>query len=203
METKDYHVIHFDGHGLFGRQCPKCGKIYYPHYQTCIKGCQTSLEKPLGFLQFEDMYKQREWIDCNNLFYLLSKTSVRLVVLSACFSGTVYGETVFSGVAPTLLECGVPCVVGMQFSIYDEHANLFIKAFYKSLAEAGNVRQATQAGRRGLIYGNEKSWHIPVLYLRSKDFVGQLFGPQNIVAVTDLGRTTKDEKNLQRSAASR
>lgn len=175
--TKEYHVIHFDGHGLFGRQCPRCGRFYYPQYETCFKGCHARLDEPSGFLQFEDMFKQREWVNSGDLHYLLGKTSLRLVVLSACFSGTVYGETIFSGVAPALIEKGIPCVVGMQFSIHDVHANVFMQAFYKTLAQSGNVRRAMQVGRRTLL--REKSWYIPVLYLRSLDVTGQLFNPES------------------------
>jgi hypothetical protein len=89
VKTKDFHVIHFDGHGQFGRKCPKCGRPYYPHYQTCVEGCQANLGPPQGFLQFENSYKLPDWVNCDDLFYLLDKPSVRLMVLSACFSGTV------------------------------------------------------------------------------------------------------------------
>jgi hypothetical protein len=175
LSTKEYHVVHFDGHGQFGRQCPKCGRLYYPQYETCAKGCHARLDEPLGFLQLEDLFKQREWVNSNDLHYLLDGTSIRLVILSACFSGTIYGETIFSGVAPALLERGIPSVVGMQFSIYDEHANTFVETFYRNLTRSGNVRRAIQAGRQKLL--REKSWYIPVLYLRTLDATGQLFTP--------------------------
>jgi hypothetical protein len=174
-KSKDFHVIHFDGHGQFGRRCPKCGRTYYPHYQTCAEGCHADLGPPQGFLQFENIDRSPEWISCDDLFYLLGKSSVRLVVLSACFSGMVWKETAFSGVAPALLERGIPCVVGMQLSLSYRHTEIFFRRFYKSLVESGNVRKAMRAGRRSLL--RKGSWFAPVLYLRTRDFLGQLFDP--------------------------
>lgn len=176
IQAHQYHVIHFDGHGRFGRKCPNCGNTFYPHYAQCAK-CSTELDQPQGNLQIEDLYKQPDWVDSEDLCNLLGKKHLRLVVLSACSSAQVYGETVFSGIAPALLRCGVPCVVGMQFSIYDQHANTFMETFYKSLAESGNVRRAMHAGRQKL--SRNGSWYIPVLYLRSLDVTGQLFNPRN------------------------
>lgn len=176
IKIKQYHVIHFDGHGTFGRQCPRCRITYHPHYETCTK-CFARLNDPQGLLQIENLHKQQDWVDTKDLRNLLGQASLRLVVLSACSSAKVYGETVFSGIAPALLEDGVPSVVGMQFSIYEDHANKFMETFYRTLARSGNVRKAMHAGRHKL--SRDRSWYVPVLYLRSLDVTGQLFTPHN------------------------
>jgi hypothetical protein len=55
MTAADYHIIHFDGHGVFARRCPECGKMHYSHVTTC-QSCATPLDDvpPLGYLAFEN-----------------------------------------------------------------------------------------------------------------------------------------------------
>jgi hypothetical protein len=53
-------VLHFDGHGVIARQCPRCKSMNYPHHDICQavideKECGYNLKKvpASGYLAFE------------------------------------------------------------------------------------------------------------------------------------------------------
>ena len=168
------HILHFDGHGRFARHCARCDTGNYPHLVTC-GACGTSLfGAPQGYLAFEKGAIDRSvhWVSSDTLGHLFGPT-LRLAMLSACDSGTVRGETLFGGVAPSLIQAGVPAVVATQLPISPQAATAFAKGFYRALARFQSLPTAVNAGRRRLF--STKEWFIPVLYLRSLDEEGQLF----------------------------
>lgn len=149
MEQKpQIHILHFDGHG--------------------------GIVDGKGILCFENPEGRADHIDSDALSVALAGR-VSLVVLNACeTAGLENGmTTLFEGLAPGLIQAGIPAVVGMQFPVLDTSANRFIGAFYKSIATHGRLPEAMLAARRWLF--REQSWFIPVLYLRSDDPRGQLF----------------------------
>jgi hypothetical protein len=165
------HILHFDGHGRFNRQCHVCHTFYHPHITKC-ESCSVALPEPQGYLAFEKEDGTVHWISSQTVGHLFG-SSLRLAVLSACHSGTVRGETLFGGVGPALIQAGVPAVVATQLPITVGSANLFAKGFYRALARYESLATAVNAGRRRLF--NTKEWFIPVLYLRSQDDEGHLF----------------------------
>jgi hypothetical protein len=180
LETNAVHVLHFDGHGAFARQCPKCRSMNYPHQTQCqaqksgtICGQEIGGVEPRGYLAFENTAGQVEWISSEVLGNLLYNRPLRLAVLSACRSGGVGGDTLFGGVAPALIQAGIPAVVSTQLPISVDAASRFMQGFYHALARFESVPAAMNAGRIRVIQTNE--WFIPTLYLRSKDDEGCLF----------------------------
>lgn len=165
------HILHFDGHGRFSRQCHVCGAFYYSHLLRC-ETCGVDLPEPQGYLAFEKEDGTVNWISSQILGHLFG-SSLRLAVLSACYSGVVRGETLFGGIGPALIQAGVPAVVATQLPITVGSANRFAKGFYRALARYESLATAVNAGRRRLF--NTKEWFIPVLYLRSQDDEGHLF----------------------------
>ncbi len=174
LQAKDYHIIHFDGHGVFGLRCPECGALHYAHAVAC-SSCGVSLvgNTPLGYLAFEGEREEADWVSTEEMENLLLNSQVRLVVLSSCQSSVVEGESVFGGLGPGLVRAGVPAVVAMQFSAPVEAAVDFAADFYRELGRGRSLPHAVAQGRRRLF--RARTWFIPALYLRSSDDQGRLF----------------------------
>jgi CHAT domain-containing protein len=180
LETNTAHILHFDGHGAFARQCPACHAMNYPHQTQCqakkdgnICGQDIASIGPQGYLAFENANGSVEWVGSEILGNLLYNRPLRLAVLSACRSGGVGGETLFGGTAPALIQAGIPAVVSTQLPISVDAATKFMQGFYRALARFETLPAAVNAGRIRVIQTNE--WFIPTLYLRSKDDEGHLF----------------------------
>jgi hypothetical protein len=175
MASADYHLIHFDGHGLFARRCPRCQSMNYPYLTICYS-CQLPLDDvgPQGYLAFEDGRGKADFVSTEDMENLLLNSQVRLMFLSACQTGVVRGESLFGGLGPGLIRAGVPAVVAMQFSVPISATISFAESFYTALARGETVSRAVAQGRRRLFRSN--TWFIPTLYLRSQDDEGHILG---------------------------
>lgn len=179
-----YHVVHFDGHGVYDRR------------------------KGLGGLCFEDpndRYKlsgrRHETVFTDRLGPLLNDYRIPLVILEACQSAQA--EAGGESVASELLQRGVTSVVAMSHSVLVETAKRFVKAFYGELAKGQRVGQAMLAGQqllhsepsRGERYGigalTLADWFVPVLYQEEND-------PQLFTAIP-APKTTEDLQARLRS----
>ncbi|MGB0383452.1 MAG: CHAT domain-containing protein [Ardenticatenaceae bacterium] len=174
MDVPNYHLIHFDGHGVFARRCPTCDTMHYPDVTTC-QSCALPLDDvpPQGYLAFENSAADADYVSTEEMENLLLGSQVRLVLLSACQSAVVQGESLFGGLAPGLIRAGVPAIVAMQFSVPVKAAIEFAKGFYGALARGESLPRAVALGRRRLF--RSKTSFIPTLYLRSTDDEGRLF----------------------------
>ncbi|MDZ8138252.1 MAG: NB-ARC domain-containing protein, partial [Nostoc sp. DedQUE04] len=182
------HVLHFDGHGLFGKRCPnqQCRFIHQGiKVERCCK-CNTQLLDPQGYLLFENEEGKPDYLSAVELGTLLRQSNfsddsntnsgVALVVLSACQSAmAVAGDSVFNGTAQNLISHRIPAVVAMQYSVGVEAATKFAEQFYRSLGKKNSLAVAISQGREAMgTEGNQ--WYRPVLYLRWRDNEGgQLF----------------------------
>jgi hypothetical protein len=180
IEAQPAHILHFDGHGLFARRCPACGALNYAYVEACraqegdqVCGQPLASITPQGYLAFEMADKTTDLVSSEDLGAYLYNSPVRLAVLSACWSGTVSGETLFGGAAPALVQAGLPAVVATQLPIEVGAAATFAKYFYRALGRFETLPAAVNAGRVRILNTNE--WYIPTLYLRSQDDEGQLF----------------------------
>ena len=157
-----YHVVHFDGHGVYDRRVG------------------------LGGLCFEDPRddgkltgRRHETVFTDRLGPLLTDYRIPLVVLEACQSAQA--EQGAESVATELLQRGVASVVAMSHSVLVETARRFVAAFYAELAIGQRVGQAMLAGQRALHsdpsrgqrYGIGEltlaDWFVPVLYQEKHD----------------------------------
>lgn len=102
----------------------------------------------------------------------------QLVFLAACESAKRPERSAnpFVGLAPRLVERGVPGVVAMQDLVPMDLAHEIAASFYRRLLEHGRVDLALNESRAPLYQRNAFEWAIPVLFLRSAD--GQLFAPK-------------------------
>jgi CHAT domain-containing protein len=114
--------------------------------------------------------------------------SMRLVILNSDGSARSNSTNVFSGIAPTLIQQGIPAVVAMQSDISHEAARIFTQGFYQALADNSPIDAALIDARKSMLFaGFSAEWATPVLYMRAPD--GVLFkfdGATNDAASPDL-----------------
>ena len=107
-----------------------------------------------------------------NLF--LGKEGLGLVVLNSCEGATVSSSQVFTGMAPRLVQRGIPAIIAMQYSVKDTTSKLFADKFYRSLALAKPVDEAVQLTRNYISIKeglDKRDFATPVLFMRAKDGV--------------------------------
>jgi hypothetical protein len=149
-----YHVLHYDGHGLFDEG------------------------RGESFLVLHDEAGQSYPLGGEMLASYLDGTPVRLVVLSACETAVDSAHKRFSGIAGQLMRAGtLPAVVAMQFAVPDSSVLAFSREFYRALADDYPVDAATVEGRKAILehLGGDAAafaspdWAAPVLFLRARD----------------------------------
>jgi CHASE2 domain-containing sensor protein len=186
--TEAPHVVHFDGHGLFGKRCPNqaCRTMHKGIKVEYCRVCDTLLPEAQGYLAFENEQSGADYVSAEEFGLLLQTASagnhvasshgITLAVLSACQSGmSVSGDSVFNGIAQNLISQRVPAVVAMQYSVLVESATQFAEQFYRSLGQKNSLALAVSQGREAMGLSTQQ-WFRPVLYLRWQDNVGgQLF----------------------------
>ena len=157
-----YHVVHFDGHGVYDRRVGLGG--------LCFEDPSDS-HKLTG--------RRHQTVYTNQLGPLLNNYRIPLVLLEACQSAQA--EAGSESVASELLRMGVASVVAMSHSVLVETARRFVAAFYAELAKGQRVGQAMLAGQRALHsapsrgqrYGigelTMADWFVPVLYQEKDD----------------------------------
>lgn len=161
-EGKPYHVLHFDGHGVYD---PTLG---------------------LGALCFEDardvhLLSQRRHalVTTQELGPLLRDYRIPLVVLDAC--QTAQADKASESVASELLKGGVASVVAMSHSVLVATAERFMHAFYDGLAGGKRVGEAMLTAQRrlkddanrGNLFGlsdlSLQDWFVPILFQEKDD----------------------------------
>jgi tetratricopeptide (TPR) repeat protein len=193
------YVVHFDGHGAFGRLCPDedCQKLNDADVSKCID-CQTSLSgmKAQTYLCFCDEAGDNRYIDTQSLREIFISSDVRLVVLSACETATVRSEGLShehrgisfdNTLATSLIMAQVPAVVAMPYSLYDDISPIFMFHFYEALAQGRTLEEALSRARSAMLpKHNHQGWFVPVLYRHVSD------GQQGPVALIAGGDASED-----------
>lgn len=174
-------IIHFDGHGAFGRFCPQC-KGQKPSRRTFVEwwiprcpetDCQYDLqaEKSEGYLIFEKDDGQADYVQARYISDRLAFHKPKLFILSACQTATVTEGAIFNSVAPALVRAGIPAAVAMQFSVEAVQMGKFCGQLYQSLLKTGRLEEAVTDARLLL---NDNEIFRPVLFLRSRVKSGPL-----------------------------
>ena len=154
-----YHVFHFIGHGTF--------------------------KDDRGYLVFNDENGGHDLIS-DRIFasFFLDEPSMKLAVLNACEGAKVASSKPMVGMAPKLVERGIPAVIAHQYSVMDKAAIRFAREFYRSLCvgtEAGHVDAAMAHARNQLFihFPAERSLGAPVLFMRAPN--GLIFDVEEVV----------------------
>lgn len=139
---RGFHVLHFYGHG------------------EVLQG--------VGHLVLVDDKGHSDFVPANDLATLLSGTTVRLAVLSACQSASGRSINDFTVVSASLVRAGVPAVVANQFPVYTHTIAPFAAALYRELLQSGDIDRAMAEARTHLWFVTKgisaTDWAIPVLY---------------------------------------
>ena len=138
LSSGQFHAFHFIGHG-------DPGVVYFAD--------DARIAIPISADDLADQLNKRG--------------QLRLVVLNNCEGSKGSKWNVYSGVAQTLVESGVPTVVGMQVPITDDAAIRFSTSFYQGLARYETIDDAVDDGRRAL-EKNYSEWATPTLYCESR-----------------------------------
>jgi CHAT domain-containing protein len=154
QHAKSPHLLHFDGHGTYGRLCPDstCRRFNPPELVHC-RTCSRTLVNvdPVGYLVFYKPDGTEEFIAADAFAGLLIKAGVHLVVLSACSSAYADVSSELSSVAECLITAEVPAVVAMQPPIPVDAALGFVHQFYLSLAQFDPIGEAVARGRAAML----------------------------------------------------
>lgn len=169
-------IFHFSGHGIF-RDGGNQGQGH-------------------GALILADENNKAEEVQAEILSGLLAEGHIRLVVLDACESGERDRFLQWSSVAMALLRGGIPAVVAMQYSIYDDLTKLFATKLYEYLVAGLTIDEAVTQARKAIHREDprQRDWGAPVLYLRNSG--GNIFPP-----VTDEQARLEAEKISERDTA--
>jgi hypothetical protein len=170
LRNETFHVLHFIGHGDYDQ------------------------ERQAGGLYFEDERGHAVRVSAEQIGTALrDHHSIRLVILNSCEGARSSRADPFAGTAQTMIRCGIPAVIAMQFEVTDDAAVTFATEFYASIVVGDPVDRSLTEARRAMYFdGNELEWATPVLYLRSAS--GRLFS---------VAETALVEEQRARHAASR
>ena len=158
LATGTYHVVHFDGHGVYDKR------------------------HGLGCLCFEkaDTPDKTDTVTSKTLAGIVREHRIPVVFLDAC-QGARADLDISGSVAAGMLAEGVTSVVAMTHSILIPTAEKFVAAFYRRLAEGSTVGAAMLAGQRALcddpyrmdVVGAGRlelqDWFVPVLFQEEND----------------------------------
>ncbi len=169
------YVIHYDGHGAFGRLCPAdtCDELNGADVRKC-SACSTPLGKvkPQTYLCFCDDEGRNRYIGTASLRELFVSTDVRLAVFSACETARFQENghhkhrraAVDATLATALVMAQVPAVVAMPFSVQDDLSPIFTYHFYDAVAHGRTLEEALARARQAMLPIKQNSWFVPVLY---------------------------------------
>jgi hypothetical protein len=198
-KDKAPHILHFDGHGVFGKRCQnsECRTFHGNLKLEKCKKCGTALSASQGYLLFEpdeddDDDLEANYVSAEEIGSLLGSIrhgdsesqqgGVRLAVLSACKSAyALGGNSVFNGVAQSLIGHGVPAVVAMQYTVSTKGATAFAERFYRELGNKQSLAVATSQGRVAMQNVEHNQWYRLIFYLRwQANDGGQLFAVEDV-----------------------
>ncbi|HET7088002.1 MAG TPA: CHAT domain-containing protein, partial [Anaerolineae bacterium] len=139
-----YHILHFVGHGALSH----------------------GTQRAALFLQDEDGHVARALDDDIAAMLARLRTPPHLVFLTACQSAARSTADAFRGLAPRLVEIGVPAVVAMQAAVTVSTARALNATFYARLLEHGQIDRAMNEARATLLTAGRPDAAVPVLFMR-------------------------------------
>ncbi len=148
-------VVHFSGHGAGTAELQRSHRGVR---REVIAGLSDSAEDPKCGLYFQATDGTAQLVSAAAIeqTFGAAGSSVRLVVLNACYSVSQ---------ADSLLE-HVDCVVGMNGAIDDNSARHFAVGFYGGLGERESVESAYRQGRAAIALEGLHDGALPQLSVR-------------------------------------
>ena len=175
---KPFHVVHFDGHGVFDKHIGLGGLCF---------------EDPQDVGKLSE--RRHQTVDAREMAAVIRDHRIPLVFLNACQSAQAEEDPTAS-VAARLLDEGVASVVAMSYTVLVETARRFVTAFYQALVGGARVGEAMLKSQQALqsdafrmkVFGGEdlhlNDWFVPVLFQEEEDW--QLFRQERHLRLGDL-----------------
>lgn len=145
VTQEQFDIFHFSGHG--------------------------EVTKGVGQLVLTNrVTRKSERLRADELGQILSGRTIRLAVLSACWTAAGNFADNFSVTAEALVRAGVPAVIANQLPIPDKTVATFVAAMYRELLNSGDIDRAVGEGRIRLAIDLGSSpeavleWGIPTIY---------------------------------------
>jgi CheY-like chemotaxis protein len=132
-----------------------------------------------GYLVLVDDVKGEPWLVDDMQFASIFRgtgAKPRLFILASCESAKSESPRAFLGVAPRLVQLGVPAVIAMQYPVLISTAEVFLENLYVALAASKPIDWAVQSARSAIAvrFGlDNREFGTPVLYMRAKN--GNIF----------------------------
>ena len=114
---------------------------------------------------------------------------LRLVFLAACQSATRSPADAFRGLAPELVQAGVPAVLAMQDLVPVESARELARVFYGRLLRHGLVDLSCNEARAALGVAGLSGQSVPVLFMRLRS--GALLGRRGQLSLGEGAATDR------------
>ena len=177
-----YHILHFIGHG----------QLFKGEAWLYMADDNNEVER-ISERQLAEML-DRQLADAD----VKRDDNLRLVFLASCQTATRHPTEAFRGLAPALVNVGIPAVVAMQDLVEVETAQTFTHTFYEQLLIDGRVDLACNVARSALLTANLQGAAIPVLFMRLPDgrllgYRGQILGQQAVTFWETLLRNINDQ----------
>ena len=146
-EGKPYHLVHFDGHGIWIESGPRPGGHGYVVFENPV------------------LEQNQHLVDGPALGRLLAETGVPVLVLNACQSAFAsppaqpvtiapdnpHAETrALGSLAQEVMDAGAAGVVAMRYSVLVETAARFMADLYGRIARGDALGEAVSFGRKQL-----------------------------------------------------
>ncbi len=132
-----------------------------------------------GHLALVDGASEKAWLVDDGQFasiFASASNQLGLVCLTACESAKSDSPKSFLGLAPKMVQKGVPAVVAMRYAVLVSTAEIFMDNFYTALAAHKPVDWAVQWARNALsiqVGLDSREFATPVLFMRARD--GEIF----------------------------
>jgi CHAT domain-containing protein len=138
-----------------------------------------SYRRGKGYLNLVDAHTGGTWaLDQERFAYLFMgyDDHLGLISLTTCESARSDDPQAFAGIAPQLVQRGIPAVIAMQYRAGINTAKVFLEELYTLIAARKPVDWAVQSARNviALDFGlDNREFATPVLYMRADD--GDIF----------------------------
>lgn len=152
--NKNYHLIHFAGHGKFDKKKPEKSSIFF----------------------WEDRNRSGEFLPlyASQLQIYLRDSETRFVYLSICEGGKTTDKSKLLdydslGIADSLVtQATVPAVLGFRWALSDKGAEAFSREFYSSLFKHGKLEVALLDARQAIAAKDKDdiTWISPILIMQ-------------------------------------
>lgn len=188
-EGKPYHIVHFDGHGVYADLHGTKLADWLGSLSNMVLGGPKKGKH--GYLLFEHPGSDEKMrpVDGQALGQLLHDHGSPVLVLNACQSAmheakdapaaegeaSVHDEIRAIGpLSQAVIDQGVPAVLGMRYSVYVVTAAQYIGELYRALAQGQSFGEAASTGRKHLFHNPERwlglqphtlqDWCVPVVH---------------------------------------